>query len=283
MGEAIGAGTRAAPRRSRPRGGRLHSASYRTRPGSTRRKTPSLAELIQPDDRLAAAATSSATMIHAPGGHQAERCGLHRALGPRAAPAGRGMVGKNIPEGLNVVRDKPGLASLVFHVGIDQLAGWRTAIGHPRGAGPRDAAGAGPTGVLWPAIGRFLTGRRGYQSNPYAVLAARSHQMIEGGGGGLAWSFVPRWSMKKNHLETLKSLELRRVHPAAGGLVRRTGARRLRQRLAAPADRPPPPLIESEREHSGGTGPPQAVACWPSRWTGAAADLHQQKNWPPAR
>src|SRR6185312_13064046 len=126
------------------------------------------------------------------------------------------------PESLSVVRDHQGLASFVFHVMHptgspmeDRDPVIRAVLDHAARQGP-----ARPGEQI--CIGRFLAGRRGYQSDPYAVLAGPVSSLIEWVSRPLAWSFI-----------------------AIGNDWRRlpTGAW---------LD------LMSEREHSGGTGPPPA-------------------------
>jgi len=172
--------------------------------------------------------------------------------GPRSARLAERWFAEQ-PEGLNVVRDDQGLASLVFHVMHptgspmeDRDPVTRAVLDHATRQGP-----ARPGEQIY--IGRFLAGRRGYQSDPYAVLAAPVSSMIEWVSRPLAWSFVAvvdeaTWGPIFDYIAFTRQLEVEfdgRVHVVYGNDWRRLP-------IGTWLD------LMSEREHSGGTGPPPA-------------------------
>jgi hypothetical protein len=98
-----------------------------------------------------------------------------------------------------------------------------------------------------------MAGRRGYQSDPYAVLAGPVSSLIEWVSRPLAWSFVvvvdeATWGPIFDYIAFTRQLEVEfdgRVHVAYGNDWRRLP-------VGTWLD------LMSEREHSGGTGPPPA-------------------------
>ena len=157
------------------------------------------------------------------------------------------------PQCLNVVRDSQGLAGFVFHVMHptgsameDRDPVTRAVLDHATRQGP-----ARPGEQIY--IGRFLAGRRGYQSDPYAVLAGPVSSLIEWVSRPLAWSFVvvvdeATWGPIFDYIAFTRQLEVEfdgRVHVAYGNDWRRLP-------VGTWLD------LMSEREHSGGTGPPPA-------------------------
>jgi hypothetical protein len=157
------------------------------------------------------------------------------------------------PEGLNVVRDNQGLASFVFYLMHptgsameDRDPVTRAVLDHATRQGP-----ARPGEQIY--IGRFLAGRRGYQSDPYAVLAAPVSSLFEWVTRPLAWSFVAvtdeaTWGPIFDYIAFTRQLEVEfdgRVHIVYGNDWRRLP-------IGTWLD------LMSEREHSGGTGPPPA-------------------------
>ena len=172
--------------------------------------------------------------------------------GPRSARLAERWFAEQ-PEGLNVVRDDQGLASFVFHVMHptgspmeDRDPVTRAVLDHATRQGP-----ARPGEQIY--IGRFLAGRRGYQSDPYAVLAAPVSSLIEWVSRPLAWSFVAivdeaTWGPIFDYIAFTRQLEVEfdgRVHVVYGNDWRRLP-------VGTWLD------LMSEREHSGGTGPPPA-------------------------
>ena len=172
--------------------------------------------------------------------------------GPRSARLAERWFAEQ-PEGLNVVRDDQGLAGFVFHVmhptgspmeGRDPVT--RAVLDHATRQGP-----ARPGEQIY--IGRFLAGRRGYQSDPYAVLAAPVSSLFEWVTRPLAWSFVAvtdeaTWGPIFDYIAFTRQLEVEfdgRVHIVYGNDWRRLP-------VGTWID------LMSEREHSGGTGPPPA-------------------------
>ena len=152
--------------------------------------------------------------------------------GPRSARLAERWFAEQ-PECLNVVRDGQGLASFVFHVMHptgspmeDRDPVTRAVLDHATRQRP-----ARPGEQIY--IGRFLAGRRGYQSDPYAVLAAPVSSLIEWVSRPLAWSFVvvvdeATWGPIFDYIAFTRQLEVE---------FDGRSARRLRQRLAAPAGR----------------------------------------------
>ena len=150
--------------------------------------------------------------------------------GPRSARLAERWFAEQ-PEGLNVVRDDQGLASLVFHVMHptgspmeDRDPVTRAVLDHATRQGPdrvsRSTSGGSSPAARVPERSLRGAGRPGVVDDRVGVAPA---------------GVVIRRGGRRSHLGA--DLRLHRVHPAAGGRVRRTGARRLRQRLAAPADR----------------------------------------------
>jgi hypothetical protein len=172
--------------------------------------------------------------------------------GPRSARLAERWFAEQ-PEGLNVVRDDQGLASFVFHVMHptgspmeDRDPVTRAVLDHATRQGP-----ARPGEQIH--IGRFLAGRRGYQSDPYAVLAGPVSSLIEWVSRPLAWSFVviaddATWGPIFDYIAFTRQLEVEfdgRTHVVYGNDWRRLP-------VGTWLD------LMSEREHSGGTGPPPA-------------------------
>jgi hypothetical protein len=172
--------------------------------------------------------------------------------GPRSARLAERWFAEQ-PEGLNVVRDDQGLAGFVFHVMHptgspmeDRDPVTRAVLDHATRQGP-----ARPGEQIY--IGRFLAGRRGYQSDPYAVLAAPVSSLFEWVTRPLAWSFVAvtdeaTWGPIFDYIAFTRQLEVEfdgRVHIVYGNDWRRLP-------IGTWID------LMSEREHSGGTGPPPA-------------------------
>ncbi len=157
------------------------------------------------------------------------------------------------PESLSVVRDSEGVASFVFHVihptGSPMEDGdpvTRTVLDHAARQGP-----ARPGEQI--DIARFLAGRHGHQSDPYAVLAGVVSSLLEWVSRPLAWSFVAViddafWGPFFEYLAFTRQLEVElggRAHVVYGNDWRRFP-------VGTWLD------LMNEREHSGGTGPPPA-------------------------
>ena len=172
--------------------------------------------------------------------------------GPRSARLAERWFAEQ-PECLNVVRDGQGLAGFVFHVMHptgspmeDRDPVIRAVLDHAARQGP-----ARPGEQIY--IGRFLAGRRGYQGDPYAVLAGPVSSLIEWVSRPLAWSFVvvvdeATWGPIFDYIAFTRQLEVEfdgRRHVAYGNDWRRLP-------VGTWLD------LMSEREHSGGTGPPPA-------------------------
>ncbi len=172
--------------------------------------------------------------------------------GPRSARLAERWFSEQ-PEGLSVVRDDQGLASFVFHVMHptgspmeDRDPVIRAVLDHATRQGP-----ARPGEQIH--IGRFLAGRRGYQSDPYAVLAGPVSSLIEWVSRPLAWSFIviaddATWGPIFDYIAFTRQLEVEfdgQTHVVYGNDWRRLP-------VGTWLD------LMSEREHSGGTGPPPA-------------------------
>ena len=172
--------------------------------------------------------------------------------GPRSARLAERWFAEQ-PESLNVVRDNQGLAGFVFHVMHptgspmeDRDPVTRAVLDHATRQGP-----ARPGEQIY--IGRFMAGRRGYQSDPYAVLAGPVSSLIEWVSRPLAWSFVAivddaTWGPIFDYIAFTRQLEVEfdgRTHVVYGNDWRRLP-------VGTWLD------LMSEREHSGGTGPPPA-------------------------
>ena len=172
--------------------------------------------------------------------------------GPRSARLAERWFAEQ-PESLNVVRDNQGLAGFVFHVMHptgspmeDRDPVTRAVLDHATRQGP-----ARPGEQIY--IGRFMAGRRGYQSDPYAVLAGPVSSLIEWVSRPLAWSFIAivddaTWGPIFDYIAFTRQLEVEfdgRTHVVYGNDWRRLP-------VGTWLD------LMSEREHSGGTGPPPA-------------------------
>jgi hypothetical protein len=172
--------------------------------------------------------------------------------GPRSARLAERWFAEQ-PECLNVVRDNQGLAGFVFHVMHptgspmeDRDPVTRAVLDHATRQGP-----ARPGEQIY--IGRFMAGRRGYQSDPYAVLAGPVSSLIEWVSRPLAWSFVAIvedavWGPIFDYIAFTRQLEVEfdgRTHVVYGNDWRRLP-------VGTWLD------LMSEREHSGATGPPPA-------------------------
>ena len=172
--------------------------------------------------------------------------------GPRSARLAERWFSEQ-PEGLSVVRDDQGLASFVFHVMHptgspmeDRDPVIRAVLDHATRQGP-----ARPGEQIH--IGRFLAGRRGYQSDPYAVLAGPVSSLIEWVSRPLAWAFIviaddATWGPIFDYIAFTRQLEVEfdgQTHVVYGNDW-------LRLPVGTWLD------LMSEREHSGGTGPPPA-------------------------
>jgi hypothetical protein len=157
------------------------------------------------------------------------------------------------PDGLSVIRDGGGVASLCFHVihptgspleDTDPVI--RSALDHAARQGP-----ARPGEQIY--VARFLAGRREHQSDPYAVLAGAVSSLLEWVSRPLAWTFIPIiddafWGSFFEYLAFTRQFEVEfggQTHVVYGNDWRRFP-------VGTWLD------LMNERGHSGGTGPPPA-------------------------
>jgi hypothetical protein len=157
------------------------------------------------------------------------------------------------PESLSVVRDSDGVTGFCFHVihptgspleERDPVT--RAVLEHAARHGP-----ARPGEQI--DIARFMAGRRGHQSDPYAALAASVSSLLEWVSRPLAWSFAviiddAFWGPFFEYLGFTRQLEVE-----FGGLVHVVYGNDWRRFPVGPwLD------LMNERGHVGGTGPPPA-------------------------
>jgi hypothetical protein len=157
------------------------------------------------------------------------------------------------PDSLSVVRDGEGVAAYAYHVLHPTGSAMETrdpvtraVLEHVAGQGP-----ARPGEQV--DIARFFGGRREYQRDRFAVLAGTVSSLLEWVSRPLAWSFVvivddEFWGPYFEYLAFARLLEI-----DVGGLAHVAYGCDWRR---IPFDRWLD--LMTEREHSGGTGPPPA-------------------------
>ena len=203
---------------------------------------------------------------------------IERFEGPATAQLAEGWLAEQ-PDALSVVRDGEGVAAFAYHVlhptgsameHRDPVV--RAVLDHVAAAGP-----VRPGEQV--DIVRFLSGRREHQRDPYAVLAGPVSSLLVWVSRPLAWSFVvvvdaAFWGPFFDYLAFGRLLEVE-----VGGLSYVAYGFDWRR---IPFDRWLD--LMTEREHSGGTGPPPASLLRPppldrARFAAAVrsalADLHR--------